>query len=84
MHVQTKKDLMEVFKMKIIPLLKEYFYNDYGKIRLVLGEGFVEKRANILPKFAVSDHDEMNRELFVIKEMDDSFDIAEALKKTLG
>jgi hypothetical protein len=32
-----------VFKDKIIPLLQEYFFNDYGKIQLVLGEGFVKK-----------------------------------------
>lgn len=34
--------LKEVFVNKIIPLLQEYFYNDYKKIAMVLGEGFVE------------------------------------------
>ena len=33
---------MAVFQNKIIPLLQEYFYGDYGKIGLVLGKGFFE------------------------------------------
>lgn len=41
-NVQTEKDLLYVFRNKIIPLLQEYFYNDYQKIALILGEGFVE------------------------------------------
>jgi len=30
--------LADIFKTQIIPLLQEYFYNDYGKIQLVLGD----------------------------------------------
>lgn len=30
--------LAEIFKEKIIPLLQEYFYEDYGRIQLVLGD----------------------------------------------
>lgn len=36
-------DLKSIFKHKIIPLLQEYFYGDYRRMGLVLGEGFVEK-----------------------------------------
>jgi hypothetical protein len=41
--VNTKEKLLIAFKDKVIPLLQEYFYGDYGKIGLVLGNGFVEK-----------------------------------------
>lgn len=34
----TIDDLALIFKNKVIPLLQEYFYEDYGKIRLVLGD----------------------------------------------
>ena len=30
--------LSNIFKNKIIPLLQEYFYDDWGKIRLILGD----------------------------------------------
>jgi 5-methylcytosine-specific restriction protein B len=36
-----KNDFKRSFENEIIPLLQEYFYNDYGKIGLVLGKGFV-------------------------------------------
>ncbi|MCM4150309.1 hypothetical protein DHD05_01795 [Arenibacter sp. N53] len=47
-----KKGLSHVFKNNIIPLLQEYFYNDYEKIALVLGEGFVTEKAAEKIKFA--------------------------------
>lgn len=34
----TLEKLADIFKTKIIPLLQEYFYDDYEKIRLVLGD----------------------------------------------
>lgn len=34
-------DMKYAFQNKIIPLLQEYFFGDYGKIGLVLGNGFV-------------------------------------------
>jgi hypothetical protein len=36
--------LAQTFQNKIIPLLQEYFYHDYEKIALILGEGFVEMK----------------------------------------
>lgn len=43
MNIKTTKELETVFRNKVIPLLQEYFYGDYGKIGLVLGNGFVRK-----------------------------------------
>lgn len=38
-----KAELDNIFKNKIIPLLQEYFYDDWEKILMVLGDGFVKK-----------------------------------------
>lgn len=46
MPLKVKSDidtLADIFKNKIIPLLQEYFYDDYEKIRLVLGDNQKEK-----------------------------------------
>ena len=40
--VSSISSLKDVFQNKIIPLLKEYFYGDFGKLGLVLGKGFFE------------------------------------------
>jgi 5-methylcytosine-specific restriction protein B len=44
--IQNLKDLKLIFKDKIIPLLEEYFYGDFGKIGLVLGGNFIFKEEN--------------------------------------
>jgi 5-methylcytosine-specific restriction protein B len=36
--------LLTSFYKNIIPLLQEYFFGDFGKIGLVLGQGFVQKK----------------------------------------
>lgn len=43
MNVFSTEDLQTAFKNKILPLLQEYFYNDYAKIGLVLGDRFVQQ-----------------------------------------
>ncbi len=50
--VKNPNDLQVVFQNKIMPLLQEYFFGDYGKIGLVLGSDFVEKVETTNEKFA--------------------------------
>ena len=44
MGVETLNDLSDVFANKLIPLLQEYFYDDWEKIRLVLADNQVEEK----------------------------------------
>nr|WP_315424291.1 AAA family ATPase [uncultured Pedobacter sp.] len=41
--IKNEDDLYSAFFNKIIPLLQEYFFGDYGKIGLVLGSDFVKE-----------------------------------------
>ena len=54
----TLEGLKQVFRNKLIPLLQEYFYGDWGKIGLVLGKDFVRKREISGKPFAEFDHDD--------------------------
>lgn len=48
-HAYFMKDnFKHSFENEIVPLLQEYFYNDYSKIGLVLGKGFVRIKATSL------------------------------------
>ena len=38
MKANSKNEICAIFKNKIIPLLQEYFYNDWEKVQLVLGD----------------------------------------------
>lgn len=40
----AEEKLLTAFYKNIIPLLQEYFFGDFGKIGLVLGNGFVHKK----------------------------------------
>lgn len=54
MNVGNLNDLKSVFQNKIIPLLQEYFFGDFGKIGLTLGESFVKihtDHTNLFAKF---------------------------------
>jgi 5-methylcytosine-specific restriction protein B len=75
LHIDSIDKLKSVFQNKIIPLLEEYFFGDFGKIGLVLGDSFVEKKPSIstsLARFAAYDNnvqeDLLNREVFQIRD----------------
>ena len=65
--------LAKVFSNNVVPLLQEYFYNDYQKIALVLGVGFVEEEKNKevpFPDFSEIDKPE-SLTTYNLKEVDE-------------
>ena len=56
-HVRLKRKLAAVLQDKVLPLLQEYFYGDYGKIGLVLGKAFVTKTSGSSVGFADFEYD---------------------------
>lgn len=86
MNVTTIDDLKNTFKNKIIPLLQEYFYNDYEKIALVLGEGFVKitKPQDNQIKFAKLSVGVEQPEIQTVFSINEEFDIQEAINLLLG
>lgn len=74
LRVSSKNDLCKTFRNKIIPLLQEYFYGDWKKIMMVLGETekwkgykFIEQQNNIEKEiFGVDLEDSDNGERFTL------------------
>jgi len=48
------EEIKTIFQNKILPLLQEYFYGDWGKILLVVGKEYVETKKNSI-KFLSTD-----------------------------
>ena len=83
MTVKTLDDLKLVFKDKVIPLLQEYFYGDFGKIGLVLGSGFVrpkQKQRDPFADFDYDDKDGLNRDFYELINMNEKgFDFKQSI-----
>lgn len=58
MDIETEEDLHKAFHDKVIPLLEEYFFGDFGKIGLVLGNSFVEKVSDTFEFASFAGYDE--------------------------
>ena len=87
--VKNEEDLKLAFKDKIIPLLQEYFYGDYGKIGLVLGEGFVKgeepKGIELFASFdAYEAADTLLTKSYQLIPFDEIKDFKAAIEKLMG
>lgn len=55
----TVEQLSEIFENAILPLLQEYFYEDYEKIRLVLGDNNKDNRELQFISIVKNDYDKL-------------------------
>lgn len=80
MSVEDMTNLKLVFQNKIVPLLQEYFFGDYGKIGLVIGKDFFEPIENEQDVFAnFDDYDASSfaeRNIYRIKEIGNMDNVA--------
>ncbi|QXP63230.1 EVE domain-containing protein [Polaribacter sp. HaHaR_3_91] len=84
--VNSEEKLAKAFNTKIVPLLQEYFYGDYGKIGLVLGKGFVEKEKNDAINFADFSYENSNdfkAPSYLLKQVNED-NVIEAVLSLLG
>ncbi|WP_275944505.1 McrB family protein [Nitrosophilus alvini] len=90
MNVKDFDDLKNIFKNKIIPLLAEYFYDDWAKIRIVLADSqtdnekyqFIKKKDNRVKElFGTEDIDDLNDEKTVYEINYDAFENPESYIK---
>jgi 5-methylcytosine-specific restriction enzyme B len=82
--VKDESDLKNLFYQQIIPLLQEYFFNDYAKIGLVLGKGFVREITTTV-RFALFRYEgveDLQRSRYQIIPMEE-VDIREAMQQLL-
>jgi 5-methylcytosine-specific restriction enzyme B len=76
---------------KVLPLLQEYFFGDFGKIGLVMGQGFVvpgDSEVNNKNVFANFEHEA--RDQFaektvyqIVDVLDKNFNLADALEQLM-
>lgn len=60
LEVNSFAELKSVFANKVLPLLQEYFYGDFGKVGLVLGKEFLVERNFSSDDFANFDYEYMH------------------------
>lgn len=74
----VKSELDHIFRNKIIPLLQEYFYDDWEKIMMVLGDGFIKRTASNIDIFDddFKDSDYLEDEEKFVYEIEQKFDFS--------
>ena len=67
--VKSLEDLHFVWYNEILPLLQEYFYNDWDALEWILGKGFIEKDTSVLKSKKYPEDLELNP-VYRIREYD--------------
>ena len=82
--ITTEEQLKSAFFDKVIPLLQEYFYGDYEKIQMILGDGFVVKDGDVENATFASNNSTIDRPIVAYKIADkNTIDLNNALDKLM-
>lgn len=82
--ITTEEQLKSAFFDKVIPLLQEYFYGDYEKIQMILGDGFVVKDGDVENATFASNNSTIDRPIVAYKIADkNTIDLNNALGKLM-
>lgn len=81
-EIEAEK-LLPVFKNNIIPLLQEYFYGDYEKILLVLGDGFIERKTASVKFAGNQSYDDVPDNVYSIMNVSET-KAEDAIKKLMN
>jgi hypothetical protein len=78
-HCVSRTDIDEVMRHEVIPLLAEYFYEDWAKVAAVLGDGydgegdhegcFIDRRRLKAPKGTGSEEDAASRYRWSVRDV---------------
>ena len=79
-ETKSMDDLKNVMLNSVLPLLQEYFYDDYNKIRLVLGDN---QKAGNEPCFVIKKNDNKNDLFGATDEINDT-EVFEINEKAFG
>jgi 5-methylcytosine-specific restriction endonuclease McrBC GTP-binding regulatory subunit McrB len=90
-HAERELQLKMALQNKVLPLLQEYFFGDFGKIGLVMGQGFVvpgdseENNKNIFANFEHEASDQFAEKTVyqIVDVLDKNFDLADALEQLM-
>lgn len=80
--INDEDEFKGVMFNKIVPLLQEYFYNDYEKLQLVVGKGFVKDETPDTTLFSIDLRDEELPEK--VYKIDYNCDMQDAMTKMMA
>ena len=64
LNLRNLEDLGDVFRNRILPLLQEYFFDDWSKIRAVLGNNAFVRERSVDGSFPSADLVDENRKIY--------------------
>ena len=86
MKVTNLSGLRTVFRDKFLPQLQEYFFGNYEKIAMIIGEDFFIPNNSSKIKFLVNTTNDFDKKIYHIKDLDKmgDDDFLKAIKKMIN